>query len=82
MEPTEVRNLVTRTLKTLGYGDAKSLGCKVLYRNNRQYAGVQFVFEGVSAIWLADSDRVGFFDGSGKLFKTVRPGPGTAKKAA
>ena len=71
MEPTEIRDLVTTTLSDLGFGDAKSLGYHVLHRN-RQYAGVRFDFEGVSAIWLLDSDDLRFVDGTGKLLKTVR----------
>ncbi len=71
MEPTEVRELVKTTLSDLGFSDAKSLGCHLVFRN-RHYAGIHFMFEGVSAIWLADSDDLKFFDDSKKLLKIVR----------
>lgn len=71
MEPTEIRDLVTTTLTALGFGDAKSLGYHVLHRC-RHYAGVRFAFEGVSAIWLMDSDHLRFVDDAGELLKTVR----------
>jgi hypothetical protein len=84
MEPIQVSHFVAATLKALGYGRAKSLGCRVLSRKNRQYAGVHFLFEGVSAIWLTDSDHVKFFNESGELFKAVRldASPQLARKAA
>ncbi len=71
---TDVRELVLTTLDDLGFGDASPLGERLLFRN-RIYAGVHFMFEGVSAIWLIDADHVRFLDDSGKDLKTVAIDP-------
>ena len=74
MDATEARNLVNSSLTALGYGSVKPLAVKALYRDNRAFAGVHFAFEGVSAIWLAGSDEVRFFDSAGKLIRTIGRG--------
>ena len=66
----EMRDLVKATLDDLGLGDAQSLGERVLILD-RIFVGVRFVFEGVSAIWLADADHLRFVDDSGRLLKIV-----------
>jgi hypothetical protein len=75
----DIRELVTSTLDDLGFGDAKPLGQRLLHRD-RFFVGVRFEFEGISAIWLTDTDYLRIIDGTGKLLKLV--GPGAAQEAA
>jgi hypothetical protein len=66
-----IRDLVTKTLNELGYGDAKSRG-EQLVCSDRYQVGVRFVFDGVSAIWMNEAGHVRFVDDSGMLIKVVR----------
>ena len=78
-----IRKLVMTTLDRLGLANAKSLGESLLC-SERYYIGIRFSFEGVSAIWLENSDLVRFVDDAGKLLKVARLNPGldVAKEAA
>jgi hypothetical protein len=78
-----IRELVTTTLDRLGLGNAKPLG-ECLLCSERYYVGIRFSFEGVSAIWLENSDLVRFVDDAGKLLKVARltPNLNVAKEAA
>ena len=58
----DIRELVTSTLDDLGFGDAKPLGQRLLHRD-RFFVGVRFEFEGISAIWLTDTDYLRIIDG-------------------
>jgi hypothetical protein len=79
----DLRELVTRTLDRLGFGNAKSFGEQLVCYNNCR-VGVRFAFEGVSAIWLSDASLVRFVDDAGNLLKVVRliPSQDVARKAA
>ncbi len=66
----EIRGLVAVTLKTLGLGDAKSLGEHIVCIGYDM--GVQFAFEGVSAIWLGEYGHIRFVDDAGQLLEIVR----------
>ena len=79
----DVRELVSATLKDLGFGDAKLLGERLICSENF-YVGVRIAFDGVSAIWLSEAGHVRFVDDSGKLLRIARltEGKGVAKKAA
>ena len=66
-----IRDLVTKTVNELGFGEAKSKG-EQLVCSDRHQVGVRLAFEGVSAIWLNETGHVRFVDDSGKLIKVVR----------
>ena len=71
MDPTDVRERVRSIVNALGHGNAKSLGCQVVYRSGC-FAGIRFAFETMHAVWLSDSDHIRCFDNDGKLIKLVR----------
>jgi hypothetical protein len=66
-----IRDLVTKTLNELGFGEAKSKG-EQLVCSDRYQVGVRFAYDGVSAIWLNETGHVRFVDDSGRLIKVVR----------
>jgi hypothetical protein len=72
MITSDVRELVQNTIRSFGR-DAELIGERLLLKA-RHYAGRQFDFDGISAVWMFDADEIKFFDRSGSLLLAVRPG--------
>ena len=78
-----VRALMQAGLHELGLENATSLGERYLIRSGN-FAGIEFQFEEVSAIYWVNADQIKFVSKDGQVLKQlpIEPGQEGARRAA
>jgi len=73
MQLDEVRTIVDETRRSLGFGEARLIGERIVLQD-RFYIGRRFEFEGVSVLWLVEAQEIKFYNAHGEFITSVQLG--------